>query len=133
MNYLFIHQFCLHLFWNFTFKMFFTKSLNIYIFIYKCFLINTSSWRIGEHQILIENPHTRTNKKSNLNENSKKLEVITMNVFITNFPKSITSKDLWNLCERNGSVGDVYIAMKLLKLSKRFAFVRFWNPKTTLI
>lgn len=41
----------------------------------------------------------------------------------------MTSKDLWNLCDRHGKVADVYIARKLSKLGKRFAFVRFLKSK----
>ena len=34
-------------------------------------------------------------------------------------------KELWDACEKAGTVADVYIAKKLSKLGKRFAFVHF--------
>nr|GEU61220.1 RNA-directed DNA polymerase, eukaryota [Tanacetum cinerariifolium] len=35
------------------------------------------------------------------------------------------TKDLWKLCEKQGMMADVYIARKLSKIGRRFAFVRF--------
>nr|GFA79128.1 RNA-directed DNA polymerase, eukaryota, nucleotide-binding alpha-beta plait domain protein [Tanacetum cinerariifolium] len=46
-------------------------------------------------------------------------------VFVTNFPDSTSSKDLWMLCQGYGTVVDVYIPNRKSKASKRFAFVRF--------
>nr|GEZ06585.1 hypothetical protein [Tanacetum cinerariifolium] len=37
--------------------------------------------------------------------------------------------DLWNHCEKHGTVADVYIAQKLSKIRRRFAFVRFLKVK----
>ncbi|GJV13593.1 RNA-directed DNA polymerase, eukaryota [Tanacetum coccineum] len=39
----------------------------------------------------------------------------------------MNSNDLWILCNKYGKVADVYIAKKLSKMDKRFAFVRFLN------
>ncbi|GKG11115.1 RNA-directed DNA polymerase, eukaryota, partial [Tanacetum coccineum] len=41
------------------------------------------------------------------------------------------SKDLWQLCDRHGTVADVYIGQKLSKLGRRFAFVRFLRIKNS--
>ncbi|GKD89121.1 RNA-directed DNA polymerase, eukaryota, partial [Tanacetum coccineum] len=41
------------------------------------------------------------------------------------------SKDLWQLCDKHGMVADVYIARKLSKIGRRFAFVRFLKVKNT--
>nr|GEU30517.1 RNA-directed DNA polymerase, eukaryota, reverse transcriptase zinc-binding domain protein [Tanacetum cinerariifolium] len=35
------------------------------------------------------------------------------------------SKDLWQTCNKHGTVADVYIARKLLEIGRRFALVRF--------
>nr|GEU81485.1 zinc finger, CCHC-type [Tanacetum cinerariifolium] len=46
-------------------------------------------------------------------------------IFVTNFPDSTSSKDLWKLCQSYGTVVDVYIPNRRSKAGKRFAFVRF--------
>nr|GEV85738.1 RNA-directed DNA polymerase, eukaryota [Tanacetum cinerariifolium] len=51
--------------------------------------------------------------------------MISKSIFITNFPNSTTSFDLWNLCQVYGTVVDVYIPNRRSKAGKRFAFVRF--------
>ncbi|GJZ14905.1 RNA-directed DNA polymerase, eukaryota [Tanacetum coccineum] len=50
---------------------------------------------------------------------------ISKSIFVTNFPDSTTSSDLWKLCQSYGSVVDVYIPNRRSKAGKRFAFVRF--------
>ncbi|GKB84405.1 RNA-directed DNA polymerase, eukaryota [Tanacetum coccineum] len=65
------------------------------------------------------------------NSNFTKLQDVSESVFITNFPPSFGSKDLRNACEKHGSVVDVYIAQKLSKNGRRFAFVRFVKVKNT--
>ncbi|GJR27799.1 RNA-directed DNA polymerase, eukaryota [Tanacetum coccineum] len=57
--------------------------------------------------------------------NSKNLHHISIMIFVTNFPTTVSSKDLWKLCDRQGVVADVYIARKLSKSGRRFGFVRF--------
>nr|GFA30892.1 UvrD-like helicase, ATP-binding domain, P-loop containing nucleoside triphosphate hydrolase [Tanacetum cinerariifolium] len=44
--------------------------------------------------------------------------------FVTNFPDSFGSRDLWSLCEKYGKVVDVFIPNRKSKAGKRFAFVR---------
>nr|GEU76535.1 RNA-directed DNA polymerase, eukaryota [Tanacetum cinerariifolium] len=66
-------------------------------------------------------------KKSNHNN----LQDVTETMFITNFPTSFGSKDLWKTCNEHGSVADVYIALKLSIIGRRFAFVRFLKVKNT--
>lgn len=61
--------------------------------------------------------------------NFKKLEEMSVNVYVMNFLKTMIVKDLWRLCERHGAVADVYIPRKLSNLGKRFAFVRFMKSK----
>nr|GEV33676.1 RNA-directed DNA polymerase, eukaryota [Tanacetum cinerariifolium] len=58
---------------------------------------------------------------------SKEVHVIwiSMSVFVTNFPDSFGSRDLWSLCEEYGKVVDVFIPNLKSKAGKRFAFVRF--------
>nr|GEW21196.1 ChaC-like family protein [Tanacetum cinerariifolium] len=50
---------------------------------------------------------------------------IARSIFVTNFPDSTSSKDLWKLCQPYGIVVDVYIPNRRSKAGKRFAFVRF--------
>ncbi|GKB76220.1 RNA-directed DNA polymerase, eukaryota [Tanacetum coccineum] len=63
----------------------------------------------------------RGNQPSNedlINKNSH-------SIFVTNFPNSVNSRDLWDKCKVYGTVVDVFIPNKLSKSGKRFAFVRF--------
>ncbi|GJW10863.1 nucleotide-binding alpha-beta plait domain-containing protein [Tanacetum coccineum] len=46
-------------------------------------------------------------------------------VFVTNFPKQASAKDLWNACKQYGHVVDAFIPNKRSKAGKRFGFVRF--------
>ena len=62
------------------------------------------------------------------NPNFKNLQDVTVTIYITNFPTSIGSNDLRQHCNKHGTVADVYIARKLSKVGKRFAFVRFLKP-----
>ncbi|GJU78052.1 RNA-directed DNA polymerase, eukaryota [Tanacetum coccineum] len=57
------------------------------------------------------------------------MQDVTSTIYITNFPTSVGSKDLWNHCNKHGTVADVYIARKLSKVGRRFAFVRFLKIK----
>ncbi|GJZ44245.1 RNA-directed DNA polymerase, eukaryota [Tanacetum coccineum] len=50
---------------------------------------------------------------------------ISKSVFITNFPDSTSSADLWKLCQTYGTVVDVFIPNRRSQAGKRFAFVRF--------
>ncbi|GKE52331.1 RNA-directed DNA polymerase, eukaryota [Tanacetum coccineum] len=65
------------------------------------------------------------------NPNHKNLQDLSVTVYITNFPTSLGSKDLWKTCSEHGTVADVYIARKLSKIGRRFAFVRFLKVKNT--
>ncbi|GJY85006.1 RNA-directed DNA polymerase, eukaryota [Tanacetum coccineum] len=65
------------------------------------------------------------------NPNHKNLQDLSETVYITNFPTSLGSKDLWKTCSEHGTVADVYIARKLSKIGRRFAFVRFLKVKNT--
>ncbi|KAL4569554.1 hypothetical protein LXL04_025194 [Taraxacum kok-saghyz] len=47
------------------------------------------------------------------------------NVFVTNFPQSVDSKELSRLCGIHGTVSDVFVAKNLSKMGKRYAFIRF--------
>ncbi|GKA23566.1 RNA-directed DNA polymerase, eukaryota [Tanacetum coccineum] len=50
---------------------------------------------------------------------------VSVTVYVSNFLVTVGSRDLWQLCDRHGSVADVYIAWKLSKSGHRFTFVRF--------
>nr|GEX20869.1 RNA-directed DNA polymerase, eukaryota, reverse transcriptase zinc-binding domain protein [Tanacetum cinerariifolium] len=65
--------------------------------------------------------------------NASLLERLSCNIFITNFPTSVSAKDLWSTCKQFGTVMDVYIPLKLSKLGKRFAFARFKKGKISII
>nr|GEZ05293.1 RNA-directed DNA polymerase, eukaryota, nucleotide-binding alpha-beta plait domain protein [Tanacetum cinerariifolium] len=46
-------------------------------------------------------------------------------IYVTNFPDSVSSHDLWRECNAYGTVVDVFIPSKKSQAGKRFAFVRF--------
>nr|GEX61860.1 RNA-directed DNA polymerase, eukaryota, nucleotide-binding alpha-beta plait domain protein [Tanacetum cinerariifolium] len=50
---------------------------------------------------------------------------ISHSIFVTNFPDSTSSRDLWKACSIYGTVVDVFIPNKKSQAGKRFAFVRF--------
>nr|GEW93757.1 RNA-directed DNA polymerase, eukaryota [Tanacetum cinerariifolium] len=50
---------------------------------------------------------------------------ISKSVFVTNFPESISARDLWKSCSMYGTVVDVFIPSKKSKAGKRFMFVCF--------
>ncbi|GKB48738.1 nucleotide-binding alpha-beta plait domain-containing protein, partial [Tanacetum coccineum] len=52
---------------------------------------------------------------------------ISTSVYITNFPESISAKELFNACKVYGHVVDSFIPVKRAKNGKRFGFVRFIN------
>nr|GFA28364.1 nucleotide-binding alpha-beta plait domain-containing protein [Tanacetum cinerariifolium] len=52
---------------------------------------------------------------------------ISTSIFVTNFPDSISAKDLFNSCKTYGHVVDSFIPTKRNKNGKRFGFVRFIN------
>nr|GEV45238.1 nucleotide-binding alpha-beta plait domain-containing protein [Tanacetum cinerariifolium] len=60
---------------------------------------------------------------------SKKDDVakISTLVYVTNFPESISTKELFNSCKIYGHVVDSFIPSKRAKNCKRFGFVRFIN------
>ncbi|CAI9269548.1 unnamed protein product [Lactuca saligna] len=53
------------------------------------------------------------------------IEKVSSPFYVTNFPVDFGVKELWDACVKVGIVVDVYIAKKLSKLGKHFAFVRF--------
>ncbi|CAH1448081.1 unnamed protein product [Lactuca virosa] len=57
--------------------------------------------------------------------NLKLIENVSSPFYVTNFPIDLGVKELWDACAKVGTMADVYIAKKLSKLGKRFAFVRF--------
>ncbi|PWA47733.1 hypothetical protein CTI12_AA498410 [Artemisia annua] len=57
--------------------------------------------------------------------NEDQVRSISKSVFVTNFPDSTTSSDLWRLCQTYGTVVDVFIPNRHSKVGKRYAFVRF--------
>ncbi|GJW52675.1 RNA-directed DNA polymerase, eukaryota [Tanacetum coccineum] len=52
---------------------------------------------------------------------------ISTSIFVTNFPKSFSAKDLFQSCKQYGHVVDSFIPLKRSKEGKRFGFVRFIN------
>ncbi|GKB92403.1 RNA-directed DNA polymerase, eukaryota [Tanacetum coccineum] len=57
--------------------------------------------------------------------NEELTQKISHSIFVTNFPDSVNSRDLWRECSVYGTVVDVFIPSKKSKAGKRFAFVRF--------
>ncbi|GKA39100.1 RNA-directed DNA polymerase, eukaryota [Tanacetum coccineum] len=60
-----------------------------------------------------------------MHSNASLLERLSCNIFITNFPPTLSAKDFWSTCSQYGTVLDVYIPLKVTKNGKRFAFARF--------
>nr|GEY99099.1 nucleotide-binding alpha-beta plait domain-containing protein [Tanacetum cinerariifolium] len=48
-------------------------------------------------------------------------------IYVTNFPKTFSAKDLFHSCKVYGHVVDSFIPLKRSKDGKRFGFVRFIN------
>lgn len=68
------------------------------------------------------------NKRSNRNgsdSNQEKVEKLYVTYFVTNFPNDLVEKDLWHLFEEFGKIANVYIARKLSKNGRKFAFVKY--------
>ncbi|GKD52954.1 RNA-directed DNA polymerase, eukaryota, nucleotide-binding alpha-beta plait domain protein, partial [Tanacetum coccineum] len=64
---------------------------------------------------------SRNHRRYNADDVSK----VAKSVFVTNFPESVSARDLWKSCSVYGTVVDVFIPSKKSKAGKRFAFVRF--------
>ncbi|GKB73607.1 RNA-directed DNA polymerase, eukaryota, nucleotide-binding alpha-beta plait domain protein, partial [Tanacetum coccineum] len=69
--------------------------------------------------------HNGFNSRRARSSNEDLTQKISHSIFVTNFPDSVNSQDLWNKCCVYGTVVDVFIPAKLSKAGKRFAFVRF--------
>nr|GEW71116.1 nucleotide-binding alpha-beta plait domain-containing protein [Tanacetum cinerariifolium] len=52
---------------------------------------------------------------------------ISTSVYVTNFPESISAKDLFKACRQYGHVVDSFIPNKKSKTGKRFGFIKFIN------
>ncbi|GJX53042.1 nucleotide-binding alpha-beta plait domain-containing protein [Tanacetum coccineum] len=52
---------------------------------------------------------------------------ISTSIYVSNFPKSFSAKDLFHSCKIYGHVVDSFIPLKRSKDGKRFGFVRFIN------
>ncbi|GJV88204.1 RNA-directed DNA polymerase, eukaryota, reverse transcriptase zinc-binding domain protein [Tanacetum coccineum] len=59
----------------------------------------------------------------------KDLDKVASSFYVSNFPDSIDSKGLWNICAPYGRLVDVFIANKRSKRGKRFGFIRFMGVK----
>ncbi|GKD66763.1 RNA-directed DNA polymerase, eukaryota, nucleotide-binding alpha-beta plait domain protein [Tanacetum coccineum] len=71
--------------------------------------------------------HNGFNSRRARASNEDLTQKISHSIFVTNFPDSVNSRDLWNKCSVYGTVVDVFIPAKLSKAGKRFSFVRFIN------
>lgn len=52
---------------------------------------------------------------------------ISTSVYVTNFPESVTAKELFQACKQYGHVVDSFVPNKKSKTGKRFEFVKFIN------
>ncbi|GKD84597.1 RNA-directed DNA polymerase, eukaryota [Tanacetum coccineum] len=57
--------------------------------------------------------------------NEDRIQRMSHSIYVTNFPESINSRDLWRECSVFGTAVDVFIPFKKSQAGKRFAFVRF--------
>nr|GEV13832.1 RNA-directed DNA polymerase, eukaryota, nucleotide-binding alpha-beta plait domain protein [Tanacetum cinerariifolium] len=62
---------------------------------------------------------------TNIGDNADDVSKVGKSVFVTNFPESVSARDLWKSCSVYVTVVDVFIPSKKSKAGKRFAFVRF--------
>ncbi|GKC18431.1 RNA-directed DNA polymerase, eukaryota, nucleotide-binding alpha-beta plait domain protein, partial [Tanacetum coccineum] len=69
--------------------------------------------------------YNEINSRRGRSSNEDLTQKISHSIFVTNFPVSVCSRDLWKVCSTYGTVVDVFIPSKLSKAGKRFAFVRF--------
>ncbi|GJZ40912.1 RNA-directed DNA polymerase, eukaryota [Tanacetum coccineum] len=66
------------------------------------------------------NNHNRSFHHSNESQTQK----ISSSIYVTNFPDSTSSRDLWKVCSDYGTGRDVFIPFKKSKAGKKFAFGR---------
>ncbi|PWA67905.1 hypothetical protein CTI12_AA244900 [Artemisia annua] len=59
------------------------------------------------------------------------IDKVSVSYYITNLPKDIQPREIWNRCTSIGTIVDVYVAQKLSKMGRRFGFVRFIKVKDT--
>nr|GEX09479.1 RNA-directed DNA polymerase, eukaryota, nucleotide-binding alpha-beta plait domain protein [Tanacetum cinerariifolium] len=68
---------------------------------------------------------TQVHKRGSSNSNEDLIKKISHSIYVTNFPDSVTSRDLRRECSNYGTVVDVFIPLKKSKAGRRFALVRF--------
>nr|GEZ85850.1 RNA-directed DNA polymerase, eukaryota [Tanacetum cinerariifolium] len=66
-----------------------------------------------------------SDRRHGSNSNKDLIQKISHSIYVTNFPDTVNSRDLWKACSVYDTVVDVFIPFKLSKAGKRFAFVRF--------
>ncbi|GJZ27764.1 RNA-directed DNA polymerase, eukaryota [Tanacetum coccineum] len=64
-------------------------------------------------------------QRSSFQSKEDQTRKISHSIFVTNFPDSVNSRELWRVCSVYGMVVDVFIPSKKSMAGKRFAFVRF--------
>ncbi|GJW50462.1 RNA-directed DNA polymerase, eukaryota [Tanacetum coccineum] len=71
------------------------------------------------------------NKNWGRRDRSKEDDVgnLSQSIFVTNFPASCGKKELWEVGAKHGAVVDVFVANRMSKAGKRFAFIRFIRVK----
>lgn len=57
--------------------------------------------------------------------NETHVQEISHNVYVSNFPSHFSSRELWNTCDKFGTVMDVFIPTRRSKNGQMFAFVRY--------
>lgn len=60
-----------------------------------------------------------------VNPNFDAIDRVTTSIFVSNIPWKATAKDIWEECNKWGTVIDVFIPAKLSKSGVRFGFVKF--------
>ncbi|GKB84662.1 RNA-directed DNA polymerase, eukaryota, reverse transcriptase zinc-binding domain protein [Tanacetum coccineum] len=64
-------------------------------------------------------------------EKYEAIDKVSVSYYITNLPKDIQPREIWNRCASIGTIVDVYVAQKSSKMGRRFGFVRFIRVKNT--
>ncbi|CAH1426204.1 unnamed protein product [Lactuca virosa] len=60
------------------------------------------------------------------------LDLIPTTFYVSNFPDTVDSKQLWQVFAKFGKIVDAYIARKQSKVGKRFGFIRFLGVQDQL-
>lgn len=74
-----------------------------------------------------------SSKKPSVNSNQKKVESMSVSVYVTNFLYTTSTKELCKVCEPYGVISDVYIARKISNKVKDLVLFIFYLCKMRIV